>query len=158
MSVFLKITTEFLNTIAKLVEKAHKIEEGETYNVNVQQMSSIIHQLVMDIDQVCGDCPRRMDLARKIGDVGLVTEYHDAIVGELPTPLLVPRYEADQWGVRRSHETHFLRQEARERGRADPIVVVDVEEAAAVGIGVVQAGAVSDETETVLLDHSDGQR
>ena len=78
---FMDCANKFLKTIADLVAKAHKIEEGETYNINVNQMMYMINQLVLDIDQICGDCPRRFELAEKLASTTLVQER--AIEGEV---------------------------------------------------------------------------
>jgi len=76
---FLDCANKFLKTIADLASKAHKIEEGETYNINVNQMMYMINQLVLDIDAVCGDCPRRFELVEQIRAVDVVP----AIEGEV---------------------------------------------------------------------------
>ena len=70
---FYKACDGMLNTIAKLAVTAHKIEEGDTYNINVQQMSYIIQALIRDIDEVCEGCPRRKQLAERFGQVELIT-------------------------------------------------------------------------------------
>ena len=72
LEAFYKVANDFLNTIAKLAVTADKIEHGETYNVNVQQMQYIISALIKDIDEVCEGCPRRKDLASRFGQVELI--------------------------------------------------------------------------------------
>ena len=69
---FYKACNDILNTIAKLAVTAHKIEEGETYTVNVQQMSYIISALIKDIDEICEGCTRRTELANRFGQVELI--------------------------------------------------------------------------------------
>ena len=70
---FLRSARDLLTLIATLVEKGAKIEDGETYNVNVQQMTFLLNRLVVDIESICGDCPRVAKLAEKIGNVDLIT-------------------------------------------------------------------------------------
>ena len=69
---FMDCANKFLKTVADLVSRAHKIEEGETYNINVNQMMYMVNQIVMDIEAICGDCPHRLELAERIGNLDLV--------------------------------------------------------------------------------------